>query len=239
MAVIKTFPATIARENSILFELTASTITAGQTASGIIPLTRMDGGGLWKASFNDVSIISPDQVRTWRAIAAYCEGGAQPIIVPMCDRRYLPGLLPLADQDTPHSDETPHSDDTPYTMALTIQAFIQTAAPLRSTLLHITFTSGGPFVAGNHFSINHPGLGPRLYRVVEYDGSAICEIRPPLRGPVTASTPIELERPACVMRLATSDAMDLTLTQRKFGSPTVNFIEAFPPFPLGTEPPIP
>src|SRR5262245_58327413 len=87
---LKTFPVELQRENSILWELTGTTISGGQTASGIIPLTRLDGGGLWKATLADVPLVTRDQVLAWRAITVYCDGGAQPIILPMCDLRQAP-----------------------------------------------------------------------------------------------------------------------------------------------------
>jgi hypothetical protein len=232
MPVIKTFPATIARENSAMFELTGMTISSGQTASGVMPLARMDGGGLWKATFSDVAIVTIEQVLAWRQIAAYCDGGVSPIIVPFCETRYQPGLAKLAQTFVPHSDDTPHSDDSPYSGGSRLDARFGAPAVLRQTVVHISFLTGGPFVGGEHFSVNHPTIGPRLYRVVNADGPLV-EIRPPLRGPIPTGTILELEHPACVMRLATSDAMDLTLTQRKFGRPSVDFLEAFPPFPAG------
>ena len=67
---LKTFPTILARENSLLWELTGSTISGGQTSSGIIPMTRLDGGGLWKAKLGDVPLVTVDQVLAWRATAA-------------------------------------------------------------------------------------------------------------------------------------------------------------------------
>jgi hypothetical protein len=234
---LKTFPTILARENAILWELTGSTISGGQTAGGVVPMTRMDGGGLWKAKLSDVPLVTRDQVLAWRATAAYCEGGAQPIILPMCDMRHAP--VPLVNgkpffglPDVPYSDLSRHSDDTPY--AHGIQTAIIASAdgplPLRSTTITIHISQGGQLMGGQYFSIDHPTLGPRLYRIVDVAGN-VCTIRPPLREALTASTPLEFNHPACVMRLTTSDAMDLTLTMRKFGNPTADFIEAFPPFP--------
>jgi hypothetical protein len=224
---LKTFPASLARENSIMFELTGTTISGGQTASGVIPLTRMDGGGLWKATLADVALTTADQVRAWRAIAAYCEGGAQPIIVPMCDKRHFPGVP--GNFDCPHNDDAPHSDGSDYATN-SIEAIAVTAAPLRQAILHIDVT-GGTLRGGEHFSINHPVVGWRLYRIIDVEGGVLVQFRPPLREAVAAGTAIEFDHPRCVMRLASTDAMDAKLEQRKWARPTANFIEAFPPFP--------
>jgi hypothetical protein len=236
---LKTFPVILARENSLLWELTGSTISGGQTSSGIMPMTRLDGGGLWKAKLADVPLVTVDQVLAWRATAAYCEGGAQPIILPMCDLRHAP--IPLLNgqrvfnlPDVPHSDDSPHSDNAPYAHNFqpTIIATGAGPRPLRSTTIAISVTQGGQLKGGQYFSIDHPVVGPRLYRIVDVAAGNVCTIRPPLREALTAAaTPLEFNHPACVMRLATTDAMDLTLTMRKYGNPTADFIEAFPPYP--------
>jgi hypothetical protein len=240
---LKTWPIELQREQSILWELTGTTISGGQTSSGIMPMTRLDGGGLWKATLNDVSLVEINQVLAWRATAAYCDGGAQPIILPMCDLRHAP--IPLLNgkrifniPDVPHSDNSPFDDDAPYqhNLQTTIIATADGPIGLRSTSIAIHVTVGGQLKGGQYFSIDHPTVGPRLYRIVEitfdFGGGGVCTIRPPLREALTeASTPVEFNHPACVMRLASVDAMDLTLQMRKYGTPTVNFIEAFPPFP--------
>ena len=241
---LKRFPDILQRENAILWELTGTTISGGQTSSGIMPMTRLDGGGLWKATLSNVALVEIDQVLAWRAIAAHCDGGAQPIILPMCDLRHAP--IPLISgqrvfhvDDVPHSDLSPFDDDTPYQhdIQTMISAFADGPLPLRATSIAIHITVGGQVKGGQYFSINHPTVGPRLYRIVEvtFDhggGFTVCTIRPPLReATAEAQTPLNFNHPACVMRLATTDAMDLTLQMRKYGTPTVNFIEAFPPFP--------
>lgn len=240
---LKRFPDILQRENAILWELTGTTISGGQTSSGIVPLTRMDGGGLWKATLANVALVTIDQVLAWRATAAYCEGGAQPIILPMCDLRHAP--IPLIGgqrvfhvDDVPHSDFSPFDDNTLYQH--NIQTMISASADgplaLRATSIAIHVSVGGQLKGGQYFSIDHAVLGPRLYRIVEitfdFGAGGVCEIRPPLREALTApSTPVNFNHPECVMRLASSDAMDLTLQMRKYGTPTVDFLEAFPPFP--------
>jgi len=213
MVALKTWPVELQREQSILWELTGTTISGGQTSSGVMQVTRLDGG-------------------------------AQPIVLPMCDLRHAP--IPLINgqrifhvDDVPHSDLSPFDDDTPYqhNIQTTIIATGDGPLPLRATSIAIRVTQGGMLKPGQYFSIDHPTVGPRLYRITDTFGitpdvtQAICEIRPPLREATTGNTPLEFNHPACVMRLASVDAMDLTLQMRKYGTPTVNFIEAFPPFP--------
>lgn len=237
---MQTFPDILHRENAMLFELMGQTITGGQTASGVIPVTRTDAGGLWKATLADVFLHTPEQVRTWRAIAGICDGGATPIIVPMCDKRFYPAPIVSGRRITtlpvPHSDDSPHSDGSPYD-SMIVQAEIGAAA-LRATTVTISIFTGEPLQGGEHFSIEHDGaMSHRLYRIVSVattGAGSVCEIRPPLRAAVEDGDALDFDHPRCVMRLATPDAMDLLLEQRKFGKPTVSFLEAFPPYPAGT-----
>lgn len=234
------FPHNLMRENSILFELTAQVISAGTTASGVMPLTRTDGGGIWKATLSDVPLMTADHVRAWRAFAATCEGGATPIILEMCDKRYAPVPIvsghPLTSASVPHSDDSVHDDGTPYD-GFVAGAVIGDGYALRSTSILILLDNDVMLRGGEHFSIDHGDpLSHRLYRVasvIQTDDGPLCEIRPPLRAGVNLGTTLNFDHPKCVMRLATPDAMDLALTQRKFGNPSASFVEAFPPYPPG------
>lgn len=234
------FPHNLMRENAILFELVAQVISAGQTASGVIPLARTDGGGIWKATLSDVPLVTADHVRAWRAFTAICEGGAMPVIVEMCDKRIAP--LPIVNgkrlttASVPHSDDAPHDDDAPYDSTI-ISAIVGNGNLRATSILVIPTTPGSTLRGGEYFSIDHGDpLSHRLYRIATVtptiDGP-LCEIRPPLRAAVGGGTPAEFDHPKCVMRLATPDAMDLTLELRKFGKPSASFLEAFPPYPPG------
>lgn len=234
------FPESLMRESAIMFALAGSSIGSGASASGQEPATSFDGGGRWKATMTDVSLRTADQVRAWRALAAICDGIAQPIIVPMCDKRHFPaplvnGVRLISLDDVPHDDNSPFDDDTEYVSDV-VNASLTNAGTLRDTAITISMTVGGDLMGGEYFSIDHETLRWRLYELRTVldngDGTWDCTIRPPLRGNVDAGTALQFDRPKCVMRLATPDAMDLTLSLRKFGRPTVNFVEAFPPFPL-------
>jgi hypothetical protein len=238
MTALPHYPGLLQRERALLFELMGMTVAGGQTGTGLMPLARLDGGGLWKATMNDVAIVTAGHVRVWRALAAICDGGVQPLIVPMCDKRQFPaplvnGALRYSNADVPHSDGAPFDDLSEY--ASDVVNATLAAAGLRATAITIDLAAGGALQGGEHFSIDHDGLRWRLYRirtaVDNGDGTWDCTIRPPLRAPVNAGTALQFDHPKCVMRLASPDAMDLSLDLRKFGRPSVTFIEAFPPFP--------
>lgn len=239
MTALPHYPSLLQRERALLFELMGQTVAGGQTGTGLMPLARLDGGGLWKATMNDVAIVTASHVRVWRALAAICDGGAQPLIVPMCDKRQFPaplvnGAPRYSNADVPHSDNAPFNDDSLYESDV-VSATLAAAAELRATAITIDLTASGDLQGGEHFSIDHDNLRWRLYRirtaVDNGDGTWACTIRPPLRAAVSVGMALQFDHPKCVMRLASHDAMDLSLDLRKFGRPSVTFIEAFPPFP--------
>jgi hypothetical protein len=234
------FPHNLMRENAILFELIGQVISAGTTASGVMPLLRTDGGGIWKAKFSEVPLMTADQVMTWRAFTATCDGGAMPVIVEMCDKRYAPVPIVsgkrLTAASVPHSDDSPHSDGTPYESGI-VSAVLGNGALRATEILVVTFNGSSKPRGGEHFSIDHGDpMGDRLYRIASVENTVdgpLCQIRPPLRAPVGGGTRANFDHPRCVMRLSSPDSMDLLLQQRKFGNPSAEFVEAFPPYPPG------
>jgi hypothetical protein len=226
------FPPSLLRERSTRWALTGNTITPGQTSAGAFPVARMDGGGLWVAELGNVVLSTADHIRTWRAIAAAADGGAEPIIVPSCDKLTFPA--PLVDGepvyswgDIPHSDGTLFSDGSGYYLPV-VEAEAASDATLRATTMDITMTVGGELRGGEVFSIEHPTMGWRRYEIasVDEDGDTIT-FRPPLREAVSAGTALEFDQPKCLMRLASGDAMALTLDMRRFGGPSATFVEWF------------
>ena len=85
-----------------------------------------------------------------------------------------------------------------------------------------------------NFSIQHRTVGWRRYRVVGVQANGwqgeqhkVFSIRPPLREALDGSERVDWQRVRCVMRLATPDAMRLPLQLRRFGQPSLRFIESF------------
>lgn len=226
------------REQTIMFELIGQTISGGQSASGQMPVTRLDGGGVWKAELSGVQLRSADHVRTWRALTSICDGGAQPVVVIMCDKRHFPAPIVngvrITGGSVPYSDGSTHSDGTEYQNSVVI-ADALIPAPLRGTTINIHLSQGGNLEGGEFFSIEHPTMHHHIYRISTAisigSGNWTIKFRPPLREAVAVDELFEFDFPKCVMRLAEANAMDMALEARKFANPNVTFIEAFPPFP--------
>lgn len=201
-------PSSMMREREVAWNLAASTVSPGQSSFGNFQIVRLDGGGVWTAQWFDVSVMTAAHVRTFRSIAAQAENGATPLVVSRCEsRQRLPGTL----------------------------ATVAGATALRATDIKIALTAGAAIQAGEIFSISHPNQGWRMYEiksaVATGGGQYLVSFRPPLREAAANGDKVEFDSPRCTMRLASPSAMNLSLDLRKFGAPSVDFVEYFYPAP--------
>lgn len=231
------FPRLLMRDRRWTPELVAKTASGGKTLSGVVPIVRVDGGGLWALTMDEIQASTEDQVRTWRAIEAMLDGGATAMVVPMREERFFPaptvsGARLLSNEAT-NSDDSPLDDDTPYEGSV-VNAVLQEGAALRATSIKITISAGAALRGGELFSIRHPVHLDRTYRVasVTAQNNSYTEvtIRPPLREAVTLGTWCNFDYPCCVMQLAEPSAMRLALERRFHGSGSITWVESFPPF---------
>lgn len=228
-------PRSMLRQITESWHIVANVIVPGGVANGFVPLTAMGGGGIWATTSEGFYLRTPEQVKFWRSIEDYCNGGARTIIVPICDRRHFPApedFEAIPEDGIPHSDDTPHSDEMGYDQGIVIAAAVSAAA-LNASVFQIAVEQGGDLTPGMFFSIKHTAWNWRLYRIyaareVSTDQWEVT-IRPNLREAIAGSTPIEFDTPRCLMRLATPDAMRVVIERRKFTSPSWAFMEAARP----------
>lgn len=237
------FPINILWEAQVSWEITSQMVGSGQTASGVSPTTRIDGGGAWKLTLSEVNLLWADARRTWRSLSAICDGGSNPIVVPMRDIPDVPyptsgGVLLTRYDDINHTDDVPFASGVGYQVG-TVDASLVGAALLNATSLTIAISgpgTPGTLRGGEHFSINHPVLRYRMYRIRTVkdngDGTWNVTIRPPLRANTPDGTLLDFATPKCVMRLASGKEMDAAFEPMWISRPTASFIEAFPPFPV-------
>lgn len=214
--------------------------TPGRTMSGIMPVSRSDGGGLWAFERSGIPIRNRTDEMAWNALQAHLADGARPIIVPFCHKRIMPapivgGARLYTLDDVPYDeDDIPHDDDTDYETEV-VQAIVASSVGRRSPTLQIVMTVGDALIGGELFSIDHTVLRDRLYRIVTAElVSGVtyqCTIEPPLREAVIGSTPVQFDLPRCVMQLSGAGAMTLPLNLNRFGGGQVSFIESFLPIP--------
>lgn len=216
--------------------LVGGALRGGQSLSGVATAIRSDGGGLWFLEFTGIFVRTPDQVRAWRAWEGYLDGGATNCIVPYIDYRHAPrpivdGSPALPPPPVPHSDDSYLSDDTGYVGSV-MSAVLTADAALRATTVGIEMLVGSDLRGGEHFTLDHADVGPRLYRVISIEsadaGVHEVTIRPPLREAVTAGMVADFDTPRCVMRLADPDAMILALRGNRFAAGvSITFLEGF------------
>lgn len=240
MTALRHYPSCLIGGAKLQWEIAGMVVGGGQTGSGVMPVTRLDGGGLWKATLSEVVLRTTNHRRTWRALSAIAEGGVQPIIVPVSEIVDAPwpvvaGETIMSFDQVPHSDDALFSDDSGYQSGV-IEAVGVGAVALRATSMTMEIIAGGDLGGGEYFAIDHADLRWRLYRIRTAidngDGTWDVTFRPPLRAAIEDGVHIEFDQPKCVMRLASSDSMDAVLSRPVFyGRVSVSFIEAFPPFP--------
>lgn len=216
-------------------DLTSRIVTPGITGSGVIPKMSTDGGGLWRYDVSNIQLTTTALRKAWRAIAGKCDGGLNKLIVPFYDKWHQPWPVVNGEQVTSydpisHDDGTLFSDGSGYSQNV-IDAVTVGSAALRATTLTIRFFYGGPLEGGEHFSIDHPTMRHRIYRVVGVElngaGRSVVTVRPPLREAVPACTPLDFDTPRCVMEPATSDALDIVTDINQIARPSPVLIEAF------------
>lgn len=165
------WPRNLNRDRMWKWELGARTLSGGRSLSGLTPVARLDGGGTWMAELGDVQVSSPDEVRTWRALAARLDNGATPVVLEARDERFAPWPLldgfPVTGQyEATNSDGSTCSDGTPY-VADVITANLVSNAALRATSLTIELSNHSALRGGEFFSIQHDTFSHRLYRVAK------------------------------------------------------------------------
>lgn len=235
------FPRLLLREKSHSWNLLGVAISPGQTASSVAPIVRSDGGGFWTCSMSDVSLSGGLGVNgrdrqklatlLWRAVRQVCNGGVSPIVVPRSDALFIPWPdgVSRSSAPIPHSDGTFFSDGSGYYQsAIDITA---DAADLRDASLEITINVAGMLYGGESFSIQHETVGWRLYEIATVlmtsENTATITFNPPLREAIEDATRLEFDRPRCLMRLASTSSMNLTVQPWTFNSPSVDFVETF------------
>lgn len=242
MTVIPEFPRALLREKQHAWNLAGVAVSGGQTGAGVASYVRTDGGGLWTCSMSDVSLSgrvgqadrgrqrSKVSTLLWRAVRQIADGGVNRIVVPRNDALFRPwpaGLAAMFGLSVPHGDGALFDDGAGYYQS--VIDITAAAAVRRATSLDIEVNYAGEFQGGESFSILHETRGWRLYEiatvVMDSDTEGTITFNPPLREAIADDTPLEFDRPRCVMRLTNPSAMNLTVQPWTFNNASVDFVE--------------
>lgn len=214
------WPCEVLRPQTVAFDIAPRSLAAPPSVSGFGQVVASDAG-IWKVTFGNLLVRSRSAVLAHRAIANLLEGRLNPIVVPLC-RGYQPkpdGADDLYDA-VPHSDDAFFSDDTGY-VGRVVDVVTAGSWAARAVSGFVTVHYAGQIEPGQHFS-----AGERLYRVRTFDAeTGAITFRPPLREAVPSGTNLEFDDLVVRVRLADDAGMDLELALRRFGNPTVQFIE--------------
>lgn len=229
-------PRLVLKAETLAWNLVSQVATPGRSGSGVLPITRVDGGGLWMAQ-SELLLHTSDQIRTWRALRMAADGGATAFVLSRFD--YFPpypvigGETVTEYEPVPHSDDATFSDGSGYAQSAVVARTVGATA-LRATAMTLELISGEPLRGGECFSIYHEDMLWRMYEVksvvIDGDGHSAITFRPPLREAVADGANVEFDLPRCMMQLAKPDAMDVTLLMAQMARQSAQFIEAFPPF---------
>lgn len=163
--------------------LVGAAVIGGRSKSGVIATANFSGGGFWTAR-EECSLRSDAVQLDWNGFIDGCDGGSTPVIVPLKKRITTPeGVSAIA---------------------------LSANAVARATVLSVLVTGVGALKRGHVFTIDHPGWGPRFYRIrsatAQAGGVWSISVRPPLREAAASGTALDIENPRCVMVLANPEA---------------------------------
>lgn len=190
--------------------------------------------GRWKASLTipvaDKGYgpqVRRDAVLAYRGMVS--GGRASIILVPAHDGRgpaHRIGIVPRG-YAVPHSDEAGFSDGVGYGQSFT-NAILPTGAALNATEIQIAVPAGLSLLPGMRFS-TPDGRLHEISDIAAFDGNGVWSVTvaPWLRAAYPAGTAIDFDRPVCRMRLASDETGALSLSLNRFGTSTVDFVEAF------------
>lgn len=206
------------------------TVSGGQSISGSEQVISSGGAGRWRAVMS-VPVRGEERVLALRAMLAGLEGRLGTILVPKWDRfrqRDINGRRFSEVGATAYGDCSLNFDLSGWGQDENPPASTGESSALGSTQISVNYAPGIDGVRpGQYF-----GIGPRLHIVQQVwaedeEGASTIRFWPPLRSAVEEGTAVILDRPVCLMRLASDDAGQTVLTRRAHGVAQLEFVEAY------------
>jgi len=218
---------TVIWPSAILKPRHVSIVPAHATTAGPVALSGYrqaveSPAGVWSATMSGFRIVSPAEIKMWRALSVQIKGRVTPVVVPVFDRDEL---LPIIGPPgyVPHSDGSTHSDGTLYrtgrAQVITDQVVARGAVSMRVELI-----SAAAIEPGMHFSVGH-----RLYRVESITAIAgsktTMRFWPMAREAMIAGAELDFDTPVCKVRFVDDGVMDHVLDHGRTSFPQIRCIE--------------
>lgn len=222
------FPAHLLNPSSVKLGLTSKVVLSPASLSGVAQALRTDGGGLWQLTLSGISLHTDDKVRIWNAWESYLAGGAQRVSVPVLQNKFAPrglqGGKPAKFGRISYTGDRFFPDSVTYgSQLISARAY---AAPLRATNILVAMDRGSELKGGETFSIAHPTMGNRVYRVVRRLPSGVHAIDPPLREAIADNTALNFDWPLLDAIVLPGSDLSPDLFNGT-GSVSISFQEAF------------
>lgn len=221
------------RYSAAMFQLVGTSRSGGQSLNGQEQVVASPAGR-WRATLS-IPVMDrrhgpadrQDAVLAFRHVVR--RGRAATILVPIRDGRgpgHRAGIVPC-NGAVPHADEALFSGGAGYGQSFS-GATLSSDAAVNATQLGIALGAGLELIPGMRFSMPDGRLH-EIDDVLYVDGAGVWVVRvaPWLRAEYQAGTELNFDSPVCRMRLASDDAGALTLNLNKFGTPTIDLVEAF------------
>ena len=230
------WPGRLLLPSSQKWRLSNQSVSGGISISGNTQTAVVTGGGHWLCDASQIILYDENHVKAARAWSALLDGGATYFVLPFFDMAMAPRPISGGSYVNPTAPTITVTDyfNNPVGYASTlISATVASSALLRATTAVINIATGSAPTGGEHFSINHPTVGWRMYRIAQVTGISgsqyTCTIRPPLREAVSAGTAAEFDVPRCTMKVVAgkADSLDPDVSLGRRGRIDGYFEEAF------------
>jgi hypothetical protein len=182
--------------------------------------------GRWRAKLN-VPLYTEKKVLAFRAFLAQMQGRAGTVLVPKWEH-FAPHDVNgrrFAHRDA--NDDPMNFDLTGFGQSDIAYALTVASASTGGTRLAVEVLSGEGPQPGQYF-----GLGARLYLCSnvwqDANDRTILEFFPRLRAAVPVGARVILDRPVCLMRLASDNMGELMMDATKVGQTSLEFVEVPP-----------
>lgn len=216
--------------NDVLWQLENQSRSGGASLTGSEQIVS-SGAGRWRATVNInlVALQLEDAVLSFRALMAQLEGRVGEILLPAFDAyrpRQNDGQM-LSDAEGLGMIDATAFDHSGFEQDDVPTATITASKPTNATEISLNLLGNRGPRPGNYLSI-----GDRLYiaRHVWQNtagGVTYVSISPRLRAPVNTGDAVNLDKPHCLMRLASDDTGSLMLEMRRYGQTSLDFVEVF------------
>lgn len=197
----------------------------GPSLGGVERVTRTDRG-FWSIGFKGVPLYTAAQRRCVNWLRTSLSGRAGLVAVPALSIDSAPWLAGTTRGRflTTHSDGAGFSDGSRYSQP-GIVVEMAAAAAIGDTSVTLRLVYGLDDLCGIRFSYNHALYETGVVTALDDDLWTV-EIAPDIRAAIPEGALLELDRPTCLVHLATDKELDTALSRGAVDRIDVSFLEA-------------